>query len=99
MTLCFIDRDYRATPAEREGWATFLTMPASCMKAARGAFREVHDGGTSGEAFLAFMAGTGLDDEPLLARLETALQGLAEERRKEGALKSEDTLHTVGASP
>jgi hypothetical protein len=81
MTVSFIDRDYRTTPAEREGWATFLAMPAPCMKAAREAFRQVHDGDTPGEAFLAFVARTALDDEPLLARLEAALQGLAAERR------------------
>jgi hypothetical protein len=79
MTVSFIDRDYRATPAEREGWATFLTMPASCMKAAREAFLRVHVGDTPGSAALAFVARTGLDDTALLARLEAALKGLAEE--------------------
>jgi hypothetical protein len=79
LTTCFIDRDYRVTPAEREGWATFLAMPAPCMRAAREAFRQVHAGATAADALLAFVANTGLDDTALLARLEAALKGLAEE--------------------
>ena len=79
MTTCFIDRDYRVTPAEREGWATFLAMPASCMKAAREAFLRVHVGDTPGSAASAFVARTKLDDAALLARMEKALKGLAEE--------------------
>ena len=75
MTTCFIDRN-RVTPAEREGWSTFLAMPASCMKAARQAFLRVHDGDKPEAALLAFAAQTGLDDTVLLARLEKAL-GLA----------------------
>ncbi len=82
MTVSFIDRNYRVTPAEREGWTTFLALPAPCMPAARAAFRRVHNGDTPGAALLAFVSGTGLDDEPLLARLEKALRGLAEERRR-----------------
>jgi hypothetical protein len=61
MTTCFIDRDYRVTPAEREGWATFLAMSASCMKAARVAFLRVHVDDTPGIAALAFVAATGLE--------------------------------------
>jgi hypothetical protein len=79
MTVCFIDRDHRVTPAEREGWATFLAMPASCMKAAREAFRRVHGGDAPEHAFLSFVATTGLEDDALLARMEKALKGLAEE--------------------
>jgi hypothetical protein len=35
MKDCFIDRDYRVAPAEREGWSTFLAMPAPCRPAIR----------------------------------------------------------------
>jgi hypothetical protein len=79
MTLCFIDRDYRVTPAEREGWSTFLAMPATCMPAAREAFRRVHAAGAADNAFLAFVARTRLDDEALLERMKRALEGLAAE--------------------
>jgi hypothetical protein len=79
LTTCFIDRDYRVTPAEREGWATFLAMPASCMKAAREAFRRVHGGDTASAAFIAFISKTGLDDEALMERLAAALKGLEKE--------------------
>ena len=82
MTTCFIDRDYRVTPAEREGWSTFLAMPAPCMPAAREAFRRVHDGNPPGAALVAFAIRTGLDDGALLARLEAALEGLAAEVKR-----------------
>ena len=48
MTVCFIDHDYRVTPAEQEEWSTILAMPAPCMPAAREAFRRVHDGNPPG---------------------------------------------------
>jgi hypothetical protein len=79
MAASFIDTMQPATPAEREGWATFLVMPASCMKATREAFRLVHAGETPGNAFKVFVARTKavLDDQALLARMEKALNALA----------------------
>ena len=79
MAVCFIDRDCRVTPAEQEGWATFLAMPAPCMKAARETFRRVHHGYLPEHVLVAFAQETGLDDDALLERMEKALQGLAEE--------------------
>jgi hypothetical protein len=82
MTVSFIDRDSRVTPAEREGWSTFLAMPAPCMRAAREAFRQVHAGATAADALLAFVAKTGLEDDALLERMKRALEGLATERAR-----------------
>jgi hypothetical protein len=97
-TASFIDTMQPATPAELEGWATFLAMPASCMKATREAFLLVHAGDTPGNAFKVFVARTKsvLDDEALLLRMEKALEGLAlppkagssnEERLEIGSLR------------
>ncbi|MBW4022007.1 MAG: hypothetical protein HIU92_02550 [Proteobacteria bacterium] len=77
MSVSFIDRDYRVTPAEKAAWSFYLSLPAPLMRPAKRAFRSIEGGVSPSDALTRFVLDSGVTDADMLGSLWEALEGLA----------------------